>query len=248
MPPRKADALIPLQELDHQIHKLKVQRSEKPRQLASAEKKVAHAKDNLAAVQNEIKALKLESSKRELSVKEFDSKVEKLQTQSMTAKKNDEYQAFQKEISGIKADKSRVEDGLLDLMMQVEEKGKLEKLRQEELKTAEGEYAAAKKKLEAEMAVDDREIEAHIAKRGEIAGACEKEIVRVYERVLAAKDDGIALAPVSKYETIEDEGKVSYWQCEACGVGLNMQDVNLLMMGRDLQFCRNCSRVMYLKS
>jgi hypothetical protein len=23
--------------------------------------------------------------------------------------------------------------------------------------------------------------------------------------------------------------------------------VNLLMMGRDLQFCRNCSRVMYLK-
>lgn len=248
MPPRKADALIPLQELDHQIHKLKVQRSEKPRQLASAEKKVAHAKENLVAVQGEIKAIKLEASKRELSVKEFDAKVEKLQTQSMTAKKNDEYQAFQKEISGIKADKSRVEDGLLDLMMQTEEKAKLEKLRQEELKQAEDEYGVAKKKLEAEMAVDDREIEAKIAQRAGITGACEKEIVRVYERVLAAKDDGVALAPVSKYETIEDEGKVVYWQCEACGVGLNMQDVNLLMMGRDLQFCRNCSRVMYLKS
>jgi len=248
MPPRKADALIPLQELDHQIHKLKVQRSEKPRQLASAEKKVAHAKDNLSAVQGEIKALKLESSKRELSVKEFDTKVEKFQTQSMTAKKNDEYQAFQKEISGIKADKSRVEDGLLDLMMQVEEKAKLEKLRQEELKTAEDEYGVAKKKLEAEMAVDDRDIEAQLAKRASIASALEKEILRVYERVLVAKDDGVALAPVSKYETIEDVGKVVYWQCESCGVGLNMQDVNLLMMGRDLQFCRNCSRVMYLKS
>ncbi len=247
MPPRKADALIPLQELDLQIHKLKVQRSEKPRQLASAEKKVAHAKDNLAAVQAEIKALKLESSKRELSVKEFDTKVEKLQTQSMTAKKNDEYQAFQKEISGIKADKLRVEDGLLDLMMQVEEKGKLEKLRQEEVKQAEDEYGAAKKKLEAEMAVDDRDIEGHLAKRGAIAAALEKEILRVYERVLVAKDDGVALSAVGKYETIEDEGKVVYWQCEACGVGLNMQDVNLLMMGRDLQFCRNCSRVMYLR-
>jgi predicted nucleic acid-binding Zn-ribbon protein len=248
MPPRKADALIPLQELDHEIHKLKVQRSEKPRQLASAEKKVSHARENLVAVQGEIKALKLESSKRELSVKEFDTKIEKLTTQSMTAKKNDEYQAFQKEISGLKADKSRVEDGLLDLMMQLEEKAKLEKLRQEELKTAEDEYAVAKKKLEAEMAVDDREIEAKIAQRSGITGTCEKEIIRVYERVLAAKDDGIALAPVTKYETIEDVGKVVYWQCEACGVGLNMQDVNLLMMGRDLQFCRNCSRVMYLKS
>ena len=66
--------------------------------------------------------------------------------------------------------------------------------------------------------------------------------------MLAAKDDGVALAGVSKYETIEDEGKVIYWQCEACGVGLNMQDVNLLMMGRDIQFCRNCSRVMYLRA
>lgn len=248
MAARKADALIPLQELDLQIHNLKVQRSEKPRQLASAEKKVAHAKENLAAVQAEIKALKLEASKRELSVKEFDAKVEKLQTQSMSAKKNDEYQAFQKEISGLKADKSRVEDGLLDLMMQSDEKGKLEKLRQEEVKAAEDEHTVAKKKLEAEMAVDDRDIEAKLSQRSSIAAACEKEIIRVYERVLAAKDDGVALAPVGKYETIEDEGKVVYWQCEACGVGLNMQDVNLLMMGRDLQFCRNCSRVMYLRA
>jgi len=247
MAPRKADALIPLQELDLQIHKLKVQRSEKPRQLASAERKVAHAKENLAAVQAEIKALKLESSKRELSVKEFDGKIEKLQTQSMSAKKNDEYQAFQKEISGLRADKSRVEDGLLDLMMQVDEKAKLEKLRHEEVKQAEEEYAVAKKKLEGEMAVDDREIEGLLAKRKDIASVSDKEMIRVYERVLAAKDDGVALAAVGKYETIEDVGKVVYWQCEACGVGLNMQDVNLLMMGRDLQFCRNCSRVMYLK-
>jgi len=247
MAPRKADALIPLQELDLQIHRLKVQRSEKPRQLASAEKKFAHAKENLAAVQAEIKALKLEASKRELSVKEFDAKIEKLQTQSMTAKKNDEYQAFQKEISGLKADKLRVEDGLLDLMMQSDEKGKLEKLRQEEVKAAEDEYNVAKKKLEAEMAVDDREIEGKLAQRATISSSLEKEIIRVYERVLAAKDDGVALSAVGKYDTIEDEGKVAYWQCEACGVGLNMQDVNLLMMGRDLQFCRNCSRVMYLK-
>src|SRR6185436_11583381 len=247
MPPRKADALIPLQDLDLQIHKLKVQRAEKPSQLASAEKKVAHAKDNLAAVQAEAKALKLEAAKRELTVKEFDVKIEKLGVQSMSAKKNDEYQAFQKEISGMKADKSRVEDGLLDLMMQSDEKGKLEKLRQEELKQAEDEYTAAKKKLEAEMAVDDREIEAMLANRKSVIGSTEKEIIRVYERVLAAKDDGVALAGVSKYEVIEDEGKVIYWQCEACGVGLNMQDVNLLMMGRDLQFCRNCSRVMYLR-
>jgi predicted nucleic acid-binding Zn-ribbon protein len=247
MPPRKTDALIPLQELDLQIHRLKVQRAEKPRQLQSSENRLAHAKDVLAAVQAEIKALKLEVSKRELSVKEFDAKIEKIQAQSMTAKKNDEYQAFQKEISGIKADKARVEDGLLDLYQQVEEKGKLEKVRQEELRTVEGDYAVEKKKLEAEMAELDRGIEGELGKRSALTDAVEKEMIRVYERVLSAKDDGLALSAAEKYVAIEDEGKVTYWQCQGCGVGLNMQDVNVLMMGKDIHFCRTCSRILYIK-
>jgi predicted nucleic acid-binding Zn-ribbon protein len=248
MAPKKTDSLIPLQELDLQIHGLKVQAAEKPRQLAAVEEKLAHAKKNLEAIQGEIKALKLEGSKRELSVKEFDEKVSKIQTQSMTARKNDEYQAFQKEISGLKADKARVEDGLLDIYMQVDEKTKLERLRQEELKQAEAAYAAEKKRIEGEIAEVHREIEGVLSKRKELTAGVEKETLRVYDRVLAAKDDGIALAVAAKYETIEDEGKVTYWQCEGCGVGLNMQDVNLLLMGKEIQFCRNCSRVLYIKS
>jgi len=248
MAPRKTDPLIPLQELDLQIHRLRVQAAEKPRQLAAVEERLAHAKKNLEAVQGEIKALKLEGAKRELTVREFDDKITKITTQSMTAKKNDEYQAFQKEISGLKADKTRVEDGLLDIMMQVEEKAKLEKLRQEELKQVEGAYADEKKRIEGEIATVNREIEGVLGKRKDLMTGVEKEILRVYERVLTNKDDGIALAAVGKYDTIEDAGKVSYWQCDGCGVGLNAQDVNLLMMGREIQFCRTCSRIMYLKA
>lgn len=245
---RKTDALLPLQELDLLIHALKVQGVEKPRMLAAVEARLKRAKDNLAAVQAEIKTLKLESSKQELAVKEYDGKIEKLQAQSMTAKKNDEYQAFLKEISGMRADKSRAEDVVLDFMMQLEEKGKLEKLRQEELKLVEGEFAVEKKKCDAEVAVIDAEIAGKRARRQELLAAADKDLIKVYERVLVAKADGLALTPVGKYDTIEDAGKVSYWQCEGCGVGLNAQDVNLLMMGRDLQFCRSCSRIMYLKA
>ena len=244
---RKTDGLIPLQDLDLLIHRLKVQAAEKPRQIASVEEKLTHARQNLEAIQAEIKALKLEGAKRELNVKEFDDKITKITAQSMTAKKNDEYQAFQKEISGFKADKSRVEDGLLDIMMQVEEKVKLEKLRQEELKQAEGAWAQEKKRIEAEIETVHREIEGVLSRRKELMDAVDKEILRVYERVLIAKDDGVALGVVVKYVVIEDEGKVTYWQCEGCGVGLNMQDVNLLMMGKEIQFCRTCSRIMYLK-
>lgn len=247
MASRKTDALIPLQELDLQIHRLKVQRAEKPRQLASSEEKLAHARRNLEALQAEIKALKLEGQKREHAVKEYDDKIAKLQTQALQARKNDEYQAFQKEISGVKADKGRVEDGLLDIYMQIDEKAKLEKVRQEELRQAESEYAAAKKQVEGEIETLDRQIEELLSRRRGVAAGAEKEVLRLYERILEAKEDGMALAAVGKYEVVEDEGKVTYWQCEGCGVGLNMQDVNLLMIGKDLQTCRNCSRILYLK-
>jgi predicted nucleic acid-binding Zn-ribbon protein len=247
MASRKTDALIPLQELDLQVHRLRVQRAEKPRQLAASEEKLAHARRNLEALQAEIKALKLEGQKREHAVKEYDEKIAKLQAQALQARKNDEYQAFQKEISGVKADKGRVEDGLLDIYMQIDEKAKLEKVRQEELRQAESEHAAARKKVEGEIEALDRQIEELLSRRQGVTSGVEKEVLRLYERILEVKEDGMALAAVGKYEVVEEEGKVTYWQCEGCGVGLNMQDVNLLMIGKDLQTCRNCSRILYLK-
>jgi len=243
----KTDTLIPLQQLDLEIHKLKVQAAEKPRILAPVEAKLAHVKEKHAALQAEIKALKLEGAKRELSVKEHEDRINKIAAQSMSAKKNDEYQAYQKEISGVKAEKARVEDGLLDIYMQVEEKAKLEKVRLEEVKTAEAHYAAAKAESDKDVAVLNRQLEEELGKRAAIAGAVEKEVLRVYERVLRAKDDGLALAPAEKYEVIEDEGRVIDWRCGGCAATLNLQDVNLIMMGREVHFCRGCSRLLFIK-
>ena len=127
---------LPLQELDLEIHSVKEERDEKPGQLAAYAEKKDRAQSNVETIHEEIKKLKLEGSKRELEVKEMDARIEKLTIQSNTAKKNDEYHAFLKEISGVKADRSRLEDGLLDIYMQADEKVKLEKIRVEEQETA----------------------------------------------------------------------------------------------------------------
>ena len=131
--------------------------------------------------------------------------------------------------------------------MQVEEKAKLEKVRQEEVAVADKDYAAAKKESDAQVAQLTRGIEEQLGKRAALAAGVEKEVLRAYERILQAKDDGVALAAAGKYESIEDEGRVTFWQCEGCNATLNMQDVNLLMMGKDVHFCRSCSRLLYIK-
>ncbi len=245
-PFRKTEALIPLRVLDLHIHLLKVQRSEKPRLLASFEKKLEHARSALATLQAEMKALKLEGSKREHEVKEHDERIKKLDEQARQLKKNDEFHAMMKEVSGIKADRGRVEDGLLDIYMQIDEKAKLEKLRAEEARQAEAGHAEARTKVEAEIAELDRQMGELSSRRSSFTQAVEREILRLYERVLEAKDDGVALAAAGKYEVIEDKGKMTYWQCDGCSMGLTSQDVNLLLAGRDVQSCRNCSRLLYI--
>ncbi len=246
-PSRKSEALIPLQELDLQIHRLKVQRSEKPQLLGPRREKVARARSSLETLQAEIKAVRLESAKREKTVREFDEKINKLEEQARQLKRNEDYHAMMKEISGLKADRGRVEDGLLDLYMQLDEKSKLEKLRQEEVRAAEADLSEEQRKVDAEIAVIDAQIAELSSRRSALTAAVDPEMLRLYERVLRAKDDGVALAAAGKYEVIEEEGKAAYWQCEGCSVGLTSQDVNLLMAGRELQVCRNCSRILYLR-
>jgi len=241
---RLTDALISLQQLDLEIHGLRTIRNDKPRDLAGQEQKLNRAKENLQAMLEEIKGLKLEVQKREHSVREFDDKITKLTGQSMGAKKNDEYQVFLKEISGVKADKARVEDGLLDLMFQLDEKAKLEKIREGEVGAAEADYNVAKKKVEAEMEEVDRQLADLAARRREAITGMDRDLLIQYERVLRAKEDGIALAPVLHLEVIEDEGLRKYWGCGGCQVEVNAQMVNELKKGRDLVTCRSCSRLL----
>lgn len=241
---RMTNALLPLQQFDLEIHRLRTIRDEKPRAMAGEERQLAHAKENLEAMLAEIKALKLEVQKREHSVREFDDKIAKLTAQSMGAKKNDEYQIFLKEISGLKADKARVEDGLLDLMLQLDEKAKLEKIREGEVGAAEADHAVAKKKVEAEMAEVDRQLADLGARRKEALAGLDRDLLTQYERVLRAKDDGIALAPVLHLEVIEDDGLRKYWGCGGCSVEVTSQMVNDLKKGRDIVTCRSCSRLL----
>ena len=153
------EPLIPLQDLDLRIHGCKVRRDGKPKELAGFQGKVDRAASNLEVLRLETRTLQKDADDREQQVREFDDKIDKLTTQSNMARKNDEYHAYLKEISGIKADKSRVEDSLLDIFMQLDEKKKLEKIRMDEVALAESKHAEAKTRIEGEMAKVDREIE-----------------------------------------------------------------------------------------
>jgi hypothetical protein len=129
-------------------------------------------------------------------------------------------------------------------MFQLDEKAKLEKIREGEVGAAEADYAVAKAKVEAEMAEVDRQLADLGARRREALTGLDRALLVQYERVLRAKEDGIALAPVLHLQVIEDEGLRKYWGCGGCSVEVNAQMVNELKKGRDLVTCRSCSRLL----
>ena len=244
---QKVEALVPLQEVDLSVHDLTAEIEALPVQLGDAHDKVAHAQANLDEIKEEIKHLKLEAAKRELTVKECDVRITKLQTQANQAKKNDEYQALLKEASSVKAEKARIEEGLLDILYLVDEKGKLFSLRQEDLKEAEGSLSKEESRISSETGALQSKLNEVTSKRSEIASGVERDVIDLYERILNVKEDGLAISNVSQYRVIEASGKILQWQCEGCSVEVTSQDVNLLLMGKEVLTCRTCSRILVVR-
>ncbi len=244
---QKVEGLVPLQEIDLSVYHLSARIEELPVQLHDAHEKVSRAKSNLEEIKAEIMSLKLEAGKRELTVKECDERITKLQTQANQAKKNDEYQGLLKEASAVKAERSRIEEGLLDILYQVDEKGKLDSLRKEDLEEAETVLKKEESRISSETGDLEKKLEEVTAKRDALASGVDPDVKNLYERVLQAKEDGLAIATVSKYRVIEASGKYIQWQCEGCSVEVTSQDVNLLLMGKEVITCRTCSRILLVK-
>ena len=235
--------LLALQGLDSQIFALRKEAGRLPQELEQLSTALAEKKALIEKEKEEVKKLRLAIHDAEVSLAEFDGKVAKFNVQANTVRKNDEYQAIMKEISSAKADKSRLEDKTLELYCKVEEHSEIEKQAEKELKSVEQEYASEKKRVDGEVARLTAEIDELAEKRKPIAGEGDMDTLAQYERILGNKDDGSALAFVETADTVDGE---QTYNCRGCMAGITAQDVNMVMMGRQLITCRGCSRILYM--
>ena len=110
------DVLLKVQSLEQEIIRLEKARATIPGRLAAAEKEVQAARDRYDAAGKEQKSFRGEIDRREREVKEFEDKIGKYQGQLNSVKTNKEYAALRQEISGVEADKRKIEDEILGFM------------------------------------------------------------------------------------------------------------------------------------
>jgi predicted nucleic acid-binding Zn-ribbon protein len=232
---QKIEPLFPLQKLDLILNKLERERDTLPKTLLPLEKKFNDAQAELTQYKGKLKELKINTSKLELTLKETDQKIKQLTVKLNMVKKNEEYQAITRELSNLKEQKGQLEDEILNCYSKIELDEKIQTGLTERLNNIAGQLEESRQRVQRELKDKEQAIEELMQQRTKLTQDIDPEILRQYQRVLQAKEDKIVLA-----EVVENS-------CQGCMVGLTSQDINLLMQGKELIVCRNCSRILYIK-
>jgi hypothetical protein len=225
--------LIQLQELDTAVRSLKLTKEKLAKDAAEADRAAQAEKQTLADRSSEAKSFRMALDKRELDLKEAEGRIKKLEVQLNTVKTNKEYAAFQHEILGLKADKSRIEDEILKMFEQSEQQQK--EIKQLAAKAEDAASAVRERKKAMETALQDAD--ARIARvqkeRAELSEKIPPGFRNPYERLLK-RSDGRAMAACRNYV------------CSGCRMSLTTNIVSLLMGGDKLVFCQSCGRILYI--
>ncbi len=224
--------LIKLQTIDSEIYALEHEKEAKPQEIKALEEVFEQKKQSLAALEKNLLDLQKQRKDKELELASKEEEVKKLQTQLYSLKTNKEYQTMLKQIEGIRADASVIEDKILALFDQADkEKSEGEKEKQR-LKEEEKVFLDQKKKAEDRIKEIDDRLAALQAQRKQVTPDIAEKILAQYERIMKNRD-GLGIVSVKSNS------------CQGCNMLVPPQVINLIKMYERIITCEVCNRILY---
>ena len=227
--------LVQLQELDREILAIKKNLSRLPEESKKRSLTLESKKERLAKLEQNYRALNLDNEELDLEIKALGSQISRSQEKLLEVRNQREYNAMKGMLASLKADIKHNEDTALDVM------GKLEELK------------ASVDSLKSEIAAEEADIE-------QINSQSTKDLDSARGRINELKDDReklIALMDPQDYNIYRKSMRPPDFiavsavtnpggLCSACNMQIEPQTLNRLYMGREMVFCSNCARLLYL--
>ncbi len=224
--------LIRLQTIDLAIQGLRANIDKFPgiskaldEQLRAAQAGLEHTKDK--AKNNQSSRKKLESE-----ISTIESKISKYRDQMMAVKTNEEYRALQHEIEHAQNGIRKIEDEILNLMMEAESSQTDIKAAEARLKEDQQKVEQERKQLTEGNQRDLSALESYLKERKEIEPSISSDLLPHYERVRKHRG-GIAVAP-ARNEV-----------CEICQVRIRPQVFQEIRRNNQIIACDACQRILY---
>jgi predicted nucleic acid-binding Zn-ribbon protein len=221
-----------LQDLDQKIGELQREIAALPKHVAQIEKALDSHLRRLEADKAALTANSKDRKRLEEDIKVQEQKISKLKDQTLLAKTNEQYRAFQHEIDYCQNEIRKAEDRILDLMGQSEPLDANAKKAEVALKQETQQVEGEKNKARERTAVDQKQLDELQSERHAIVAKAKPQVYSAYERI-RKKWRGSAVA-----EAVDG-------RCSACQIALRPQFSQDLRKGEQLMFCESCGRILY---
>lgn len=234
------DGLTKLQSVENRLRAAKAKLARCRRSVIIQENQVRSLQNSLEAKKEEIQLTKVQCDRLEIELKSADEQITKLRAALNSAKTNKEYAALLTQLNTTKADNSKVESQILELMKDIE----ADEAECENIRTQIEEQKQKLEQIRAEAEVSAKKHEAEIeeiqTEWNRVAKTVPSGFLEVFKRV-AETYDGQAVAVIE-----QSEGKTASYACGGCFMNIAAECVNLLMTKDEIIRCPNCTRILVL--
>lgn len=228
------EQLLKVQKVDSEMNYLRRAMHLRPQELQDDEKKVTGSRAALRSVETQLKQLRMDADGGELKIKSCDAEIEKLNVNLNSAKTNQEYAVLREQIQRKEEERGKVEEEVLERLGEIDQldqrRGQLKRESEEHEKI----YARRKNEVAEIVQGLQAQIDRLSGEREQLVVDVDPQHLSLYERVLARHGD-FAI------------GSVRDSICQGCFMTVTAQEVNLLMLGKELIQCKSCSRLLYLE-
>lgn len=224
--------LIRLQAIDVSIQELRSRIDKFPGISKALDEKLRAAQSGLESAKENAKNNQGNRKKLESEISSTEGKISKYRDQMMAVKTNEEYRALQHEIEHAQSAIRKVEDDILNLMMEAETNQTDIKTAEVQLKADQVKVQNERKALEDENKRDLSALESYVKERKEIQATVSADLVSQYDRVRKHRG-GIGVAP-ARNEV-----------CEICQVRIRPQVYQEIKKNNQIIACDACQRILY---
>jgi predicted nucleic acid-binding Zn-ribbon protein len=222
---------VELQALDRKIANLEKEIAALPVHVAEIEKKLGSHKLRLDIDRSALAANQRDRKKFEGEIQVHEQKISKLKGQTLDAKTNEQYKAFQNEINWCETEIRKAEDKIIELMEQAEPLDKAVKTAEAALKVEQVQVETEKRRAHDRSAEDQTFLAEANAMRKALVAKLDPRFYTRYEQI-KKKTKGTVVADAT-------EGR-----CEGCQISLRPQLFQDLKVGDKVIFCELCGRIL----
>ena len=159
-----------------------------------------------------------------------------MKDQTLGAKTNEQYRAFQKEIEYCETEIRKCDDRGLQLMEEGDALSKNVTATESALAEEKRSVEARKKEVAVQADHAKAEVARLIAERAALAASISKPLLSTYERLHKRMHDGRVVA------------KVTDSTCMGCNMTIRPQYLADLKLGSEVLACENCRRILYIEA